>query len=83
MFPCAIFWECINSGMDYWNDGIMEWNFLKLIIKFLHPNKAQISKGSLFTHYASLSTKMDHIYLQDNIETTLLATGTPVSTCIQ
>ena len=20
-----ILWECINTGMDYWNGGIVEW----------------------------------------------------------
>ena len=31
--------ECINSGMNYWNGGILEWNFLKVQYQFLHPNK--------------------------------------------
>jgi len=26
--------ECVNSGMDYWNSGIVEWKFLKFIFKF-------------------------------------------------
>ena len=27
-------WECVNSGMDYWNGGILEWDFLKFNISF-------------------------------------------------
>ena len=32
-------WECINSGLDYWNGGIMEWwarKFLSLFLIFCH-----------------------------------------------
>ena len=32
----AHMWECINSGMDYWNGGM---NFFKVQYHFLHPNK--------------------------------------------
>ena len=30
----VIVWECINSGLDYWNGGIVEWltGFFFLII---------------------------------------------------
>ena len=41
-FLCAadvhivFFWECINSGMDYWNGGM---EFFKVQYHFLHPNK--------------------------------------------
>jgi len=24
IFHCTV-WECVNSGMDYWNGGILEW----------------------------------------------------------
>jgi len=37
-------------------------NFFKVNYQILYPNKAQIPKGSLFTHYVSLYTKIDHIY---------------------
>jgi len=36
---------CVNSGMDYWNGGIVEWwkgKFLKVYFQILHPNKAHI-----------------------------------------
>ena len=26
--------ECINTGMEHWNGGILEWNFLKFNIIF-------------------------------------------------
>jgi len=41
--------ECINSGMDYWNGGIVEWwnvNFLKLIIKFYIQIRHESLTGS-------------------------------------
>jgi len=25
-----LFWECVDSGMDYWNSGMAEWKFLKV-----------------------------------------------------
>ena len=34
--------ECINSGMDYWNSGMVEWKILKVNFQILHPNKAHI-----------------------------------------
>jgi len=43
--------------MDYWNGG-MEANY-----QILHPNKAQIPKSQpIYKFYASLYTKLDHIY---------------------
>jgi len=37
--------ECVNSGMDYWNGGILEyWNgSFKVYYEFLHLNIPQLA----------------------------------------
>ena len=27
-------WECMNSGLDYWNSGIVDWEVFALIFHF-------------------------------------------------
>jgi len=29
-----------NGLLEWWNTGMMEWKFLKVIYQILHPNKA-------------------------------------------
>jgi len=30
--------ECVKSGMDYWNTGMVEWKIVKVYYEFLHLN---------------------------------------------
>jgi len=30
--------ESVNSGMDYWNTGMVEWKIIKVYYEFLHLN---------------------------------------------